>query len=156
MVVSDTTAITSLLKIGEAELLRTLFKEVVIPQAVQVELLSYHAVLPTWLVAQTVSADETLWNLLTPLDPGEAEAIALAKLNGADLLIIDEKRGRALAEQLGLRCIGLAGVLLLAKQHRLIDSLEKMLSRLENRANFYLAAPVKRKLLVMAGETFDV
>ena len=156
MVVSDTTAITSLLKIGEVELLRTLFKEVLIPQAVQVELLSYHAVLPTWLVAQTVSADEPLWNLLTPLDPGEAEAIALAKLNGADLLIIDEKRGRALAEQLGLRCIGLAGVLLLAKQHRLIDSLEKMLSRLENRANFYLATPVKRKLLAIAGETFDV
>ena len=49
MVVSDTTAITSLLKIGEAELLRTLFKEVVIPQAVQAELWSYHAVLPTWL-----------------------------------------------------------------------------------------------------------
>ena len=57
MVVSDTTAITSLLKIGEAELLRTLFEEVVIPQAVQAELSSYHVMLPTWLVVQTVSAD---------------------------------------------------------------------------------------------------
>ena len=74
MVVSDTTAITSLLKIGEAELLRTLFEEVVIPQAVQAELLSYHAVLPTWLIVQTVSIDEARWNLLTLLDSGEVEA----------------------------------------------------------------------------------
>ena len=155
MIISDTTAITSLLKIGEAGLLRTLFKQVVIPQAVQEELLSYHAALPTWLVVQTVAVSEALRTQLTPLDSGEAQAIALAKLKGAELLIIDEKRGRALAEQLGLRCIGLAGVLLLAKQGQHIDSVKEMLNRLEQQANFYLAAPVKQKLLAAAGERFD-
>ncbi|MFO1431430.1 MAG: hypothetical protein U1F76_15015 [Candidatus Competibacteraceae bacterium] len=86
MIVSDTTAITSLLKIGEAELLRTLFKEVVISQAVQEELLSYHAALPPWLVVQKVAVSEALRRRLMPLDSGEAQAIALAKLKRADLL----------------------------------------------------------------------
>jgi hypothetical protein len=42
-------------------------------------------------------------------------------------------------EELGLKCIGLAGALLLAKQ-------------LEHKANFYLASSVKHKLIIAAGE----
>ncbi|MFO1432835.1 MAG: DUF3368 domain-containing protein [Candidatus Competibacteraceae bacterium] len=155
MVVSDTTAITSLLKIGEVDLLRRLFQEVVIPPAVHEELLSYHPVLPPWLVVQTVAISDALRLWLRPLDSGEAQAIALAQLQRAELLIIDEKRGRALAEQGGVRCIGLAGVLLLAKQRQHIGSVEAMLSRLEQQANFYLAAPVKQKLLAAASERFE-
>lgn len=75
MVVSNTTAITSLLKISEAELLRVLFQEVVIPQAVQGELLSYHTVLLPWLVVQTVVISEALRSWLRPLDSGDAQAI---------------------------------------------------------------------------------
>lgn len=152
MIVSDTTAITSLLKIGKAGLLEILFREVVIPRAVQAELISYHGVLPPWLLVQRAADSDVLRELLRQLDSGEAEAIALARAAGADFLIIDEKRGRMLAEALGLHCIGLAGVLLLAKQRRLIGSLGVMLDQLEKQANFYLSVQVKRKLLAAAGE----
>jgi predicted nucleic acid-binding protein len=155
IVVSDTTAITSLLKLGEAELLRMLFGEVLIPSAVQAELFSYHGRLPDWLNVRMDFDRKVLKTLSRVLDAGEAEAIALAKAIGADLLIIDEKRGRVIAEDLGLRCLGLAGALLLTKQRGLIGSLKDMLSRLEDEANFYLAASVKDKLLAVAGETPD-
>lgn len=155
IVVSDTTAITSLLKISQIEILETLFGEIIIPQAVQAELTRYHGVLPAWLLVQEAADFELLNELLKQLDLGEAEAITLAKRLEADFLIIDEKRGRLLAEQLDLRCIGLAGVLLLAKKRRLIDSLEVVLDRLEKDANFYLSIPVKRQLIVAAGERLD-
>ena len=153
IVVSNTTAITSLLKIGQLELLSSLFGEVIIPHAVQSELLSYHNALPSWLMAKTVVNDRILKDLMQQLDSGEAEAIALAKEIDADMLIIDEKRGRFTAEKIGLKCIGLAGVLILAKQQGLISILKNILARLESEANFYLTASVKRKILIAVNET---
>ena len=50
------------------------------------------------------------------LDVGEAEAIALAIEIQADLLLLDERRGRVVAKELGLAVTGLLGVLLVAKQ----------------------------------------
>jgi predicted nucleic acid-binding protein len=153
IVVSDTTAITSLLKLGQLELLSSLFGEVTIPRAVQSELLSYHNALPSWLLVKAATDHEILRRLRQQLDVGEAEAIALAKEIDADMLVIDEKKGRLVAEGLELKCIGLAGVLLLAKQQSLISSLGGTLFRLESEANFYLATAVKRKLLIAANES---
>lgn len=50
------------------------------------------------------------------LDPGEAEAIALAVELKAHLLLLDERRGRVVASRLGLHFVGLLGVLSEAKQ----------------------------------------
>lgn len=76
----------------------------------------------------------------------------MAKEVDADVLIIDEKRGRLVAEEMGIKCIGLVGILVLAKQQGLLSSLEDILDRLENEANFYLAASVKRKMLITTDE----
>lgn len=59
----------------------------------------------------------TLQRLQPLLDEGEAEAIALAKEQKPDWLLIDETKGRVIAEAEGLRVIGLAGALVMATQH---------------------------------------
>lgn len=152
IVVSDTTAITSLLKINQATLLSDLFREVCIPAAVRDELLKYHSIIPAFLQVRPVVNATAISLLVADLDRGEAEAIVLAEEIRADALLIDEKQGRAIAERRGLRCLGLAGALLMAKQNQIIPSLAAILQSLEQDANFYLDESLKKSLLVRANE----
>jgi len=115
IVVSDTSPITALLGIGEAELLPKLFGEVIIPEAVRDELLRGHDALPSWLRVEAVGNRDEALRLAELVDRGEAEAIELAKELRADRLLIDERKGRRLAEQESVPVIGLVGVVLLAK-----------------------------------------
>ncbi len=59
--------------------------------------------------------------LTLTLGQGEAEAIVLAQECRADLILLDEKLGRAAAEHLGLRVTGLIGVLIEAKRRGFVD-----------------------------------
>lgn len=152
IVVSDTTAITSLLKINRANLLKELFGEVLMPTAVRDELSKYHAVLPEFLRAESVKDHIAVDLLREEIDAGEAEAIILAEELDADVLLIDEKDGRFIAEGRGIRCLGLAGAILVAKQNGLISNVREILETLETKANFYLDAELKRTLLRRAGE----
>lgn len=79
MVVSDTSPLTALLTVGEADLLPRLFAEVVIPQAVRDELLRSHSFLPTWLRVEAVKNRAEALRIAEVVDAGEAEAIELAK-----------------------------------------------------------------------------
>ena len=54
IVVSDTSPLTALLTVGQAELLPKLFNEVVIPAAVEIEWLRCHSPLPVWLRVRRV------------------------------------------------------------------------------------------------------
>jgi predicted nucleic acid-binding protein len=53
---------------------------------------------------------------------GEQEAIQLAEEQHADLLLMDERRGRLEAKRCGLRTTGTLGVLLSAGELGLIDA----------------------------------
>jgi len=55
------------------------------------------------------------------LDEGETAAIALAILLGADLLLMDERKGVTVARGMGLRVTGTLGVLDIAAQRGLVD-----------------------------------
>jgi hypothetical protein len=152
IVVSDTSPLTALLTVGEADLLPKLFAEVVIPEAVRDELLRSHPRLPDWLrVAVVKDCDEVL-RLAGVVDAGEAEAIELAKELHADRLLIDERRGRRLAVQEGVAVIGLVGVLLLAKRQQLIPSVGALLQRIEQEAGMYLSESIRDQALRLAGE----
>jgi predicted nucleic acid-binding protein len=83
------------------------------PQAVQ----EWMANLPSWVeISEVPNPDPTL-----RLDPGEQEAITLAQRLKADLVLLDERRGREMARMRGLAVIGTLGVLEAAAEQGLLD-----------------------------------
>ncbi len=128
MIISDATTLIVLEKQRKLSLLCQLFEKVIIPETVYQELM---AGLPTGAVldtvacieVETVALSERLANLLIVLDQGEAEAIELA-ISKQFPLIIDEKKGRKIAQQMGLIITGLAGLLILAVKKEIITALQ--------------------------------
>lgn len=105
IVISDTSVITNLAAIGHLHLLQLLYNQVLIPTAVYQELTDIDPAVPgtlevqtlPWIEVRTVEDLRMVQLLQTQgqLDPGESEAITLALEMKADLLLIDERRGRA-------------------------------------------------------------
>ena len=152
IVVSDTSPLTALLTVGEAELLPKLFHEVIIPQGVLAELLRSHPSLPGWLRVAGVKDTAQASRYMQLVDAGEAEAIELARELHADRLLIDERKGRKLAVEEGVAVIGLLGVVLLAKRRQVIPSARALLQRLESEAGMYLSEDIKNAALIAVGE----
>jgi len=147
IVVSDTSPLTALLTVGQAEILARLFGEVVIPQAVQTELRRSHPTLPDWLRVRLLSNGERADRYAQSVDRGEAEAIALAEELHADHLLIDERKGRRLAQQQGVPVVGLLGVVLMAKRAGLIASARILLNRLDQETGAYWPDDLKETAL---------
>jgi predicted nucleic acid-binding protein len=126
IVISDTSALIVLSKMNRLEILHFLFGNVVIPQAVQNELQDPDGSIRSpniridqlnWLTIQTPQFITTYQGL----NPGETEAIALAKELHANLLIMDEKAGRKIAAREGIETVGTIGILEMAAESGLID-----------------------------------
>ena len=130
IVVSDTTPLISLLKINQLDLLEKLFGEVLIPEAVFNELtVDERFQLEAQLIRQKeFIAVKPVNNLesvsilkrATGLDQGESEAIVLTDELKADLLLMDEAKGRNVSAQMGLRIMGTIGIIIAAyEEHEL-------------------------------------
>lgn len=129
LVVADTGPINYLILIGHVDLLARLFERVALPKAVERELFdldapspvrSWIAAPPSWLEIY----DTTGLPKVSGLDDGETAAIALAELLHADIVLIDERKGVAVARKQGLHVTGTLGLLNMAAQEGLIDFVE--------------------------------
>jgi predicted nucleic acid-binding protein len=138
IVVSDTTAVTTLLKAGMEGLLPALFDNVTIPQAVWNELMVFHAQLPNLCPASSGSPAGQLLPQTVSLGRGEAEAITLAKEIEADLLLSDDLKGRGIAASLNIKCTGLLGVLVRGKELGHINSVREAIGILETRGGIVI------------------
>jgi uncharacterized protein len=152
IIVSDTSPLSALITVNQADLLRLIFGEVIIPNTVRSELLRFHASLPEWLRVQAAADVELVDRHCEVVDRGEAEAIVLAKEVGADYILIDERRGRRLAREQGLRIIGLLGIVLLAKRRSLIPSARNLIEDMIHRSGVYLDDEIKNSALRSVGE----
>ena len=161
IVVSDSSPVIALADVGQLRLLQELFSTVLIPEAVYQEIVvqgagraSAAAVLGAAWIEQRSVANTGLADVLKlELDEGEAEAIALAVESGADLVLLDERRGRQRAAGMGLRVTGVLGVLVQAKQQHLLTAVRPVLDALRDEAGFWMSDDLYRRVLDLAGET---
>ena len=136
IVVSDTTPLIALMKASQLELLQKLFGKILIPQAVYQELTSNEAfqeeaaAIRNCPFLEVVSiSDGRVVDILrraTGLDLGESEAIIYAESSSADVLLIDERKGRQVAVMgsIGVLSEAHASGLLTAEAFRI--AIEKM------------------------------
>lgn len=152
LVVADTSPIVYLLSIGHIDVLPRLFSKVLLPDAVLKELShptaprvvsDWVTALPTWVEIKQVDAIDDA--SLGALGAGERDAITLALSLHADLILIDERRGTAVALSKGFDVTGTLGVLLLAARRGLID-LADAFARLR-RTNFRYRQEIMDELL---------
>jgi hypothetical protein len=159
-VVSDASILINLARIGELDLLRRLYGALMIPEAVWREVVIAGAGQPgaeevraaSWIKTRDVVNEHLVRALRQDLDAGEAEAIALALEVEADLLLMDERLGRETAQHLGVRYMGLLGLLIVVKRKGLIRAVRPRLDMLRDEANFRVSDALYARVLKDEGE----
>ena len=160
IIISDTTCLSALVRIGELDILQKLFQKVIIPPKVHEELLALSAfnvdisVFSTfdWIEIQEPLSCPLLTQLLNILDPGESYAIALAVELQADWLIVDDLDARKIATQLNINLTGVGGVFIQAKDRGIIVEVKPYLDLIMDNAGFRLSTSLYNRILQLAGE----
>ena len=153
MIVSNSTVLIYLAKIGKLSLLKILFKKILIPPEVFNEVIIRgkehqhldaviveRSVEEGWIEVKDIAANEELESF--GIDPGEAQAISLARSLGVPVLL-DQTHARIAARALGLKPRGTIFVLVAAMRKKLL-TYEEYLDSLEGlvKAGFRMSEEV--------------
>lgn len=148
IVISDTSCLIILDKIGELEILHQTYESILTTSTVASE---FGLPLPPWIVVRDAIDRASETSFAQRVDRGEASAIALAlELSGATL-IIDDQKARKLAEGLGIQVTGTLGVLVRAKLSGVIPQMRSLLDKMRQ-TNFRFSEEVESSALAEAGE----
>jgi len=146
IIVSNSTPLINFATINELDLLRKLFKQIYIPQAVWQEVVirgwRESAILiekTDWIRKKSITHHRLCDILNKELDTGEAEAIVLAIELNADLILLDESEARNFAEIQELKYMGSIGCLTLAKSLGLIAKIKPLLDQMIDKARFWVS-----------------
>ncbi len=142
-IISDTSCLILLEKIGELEILHALFGEVLITSKVAEE---FGMDLPEWIKIRDASNQTIIEILESSVDQGEASSIALAFEYLDSLLILDDLKARKLAYSLGLKITGTIGVLINGKHKGLFESAQEIIEKIRQ-TNFHISVELETKLL---------
>ena len=156
--VVDTSALQYLFRIGQLEILQTLFDEVLVADAVERELnqgKSTGYLVPnitdySWITIAKPDSDSVPIELKS-LGDGECASILLAKETSVDQIILDDLDARYAAETLGLHVIGTIGILMCAKEQKLIPKIAPLLEQLID-AGMWISIEIKQYALELSGE----
>ncbi len=127
IVISDTSCLILFDKIGEIELLKSVYDTIITTPEIAEE---FGEVLPIWIKIEIVKDKKYQLFLETQVDKGEASAMALAKEIDNTLILLDDLKARKLARKLHLNYTGSLGVINKAKQLGIINSVKPFIKKL--------------------------
>ena len=156
-VIANTTPLIALADIGYLHLLKGLYEEIHIPQAVYDEIIDEPARSMVnensdWIIVDQISDMTQKKMYQAKLHAGEVEVMILAQEQNADLVIIDDNTAKKTAKFLGLPVTGTLGILLKSKQSGAIQAVKPILELLMN-DGLYIGEDVKEYVLNIAGES---
>ena len=149
VIVADTSCSIIYEKVNQIEILEKTFGKLLITKEVAGE---SGPDLPDWIKIIEILDKEKNLRLTEHLGRGEASFIRLALEMKKCLLIIDERKGRRIAEELKVEIIGSLGVLIKDKERRAIDSVSTILD-LIGQTNFRVSKSIRAEILKQTGET---
>lgn len=160
IVVSDSTILIGLVKIGKLDLLKEIFFKVYIPEEVFKEVVERGKGKPgsevikeaAWIEVRPVKDKIQVNFLLGSLEKGEAEVLVLARELEVDLILLDEEKARKSAVIAGFEIMGLLGLFVLAKNLGLIDKIRPLVDELRIK-RFRISDKIIEKTLTKAGES---
>ena len=158
-VVSNTSPLQYLHQTGLLDLLPAMYGTIIIPAAVADELergIHLGVALPrvsetSWLHIRPVE-HRRLLAMVTDLDAGEREVLALASENPDSLALLDDSWARRSADLLAIKYTGTLGVIVKAKKRGLVAKVGTLLDRLES-LRFYLDPATRIRVLRLAEES---
>ncbi|MBA7542037.1 hypothetical protein ES705_34353 [subsurface metagenome] len=148
IIISDTSCLILLYKIDELDFLKSLSDEVYITPTIKNE---FGKRLPDWIKIKSPTDNHYQKILEMDLDPGEASAIALSLEIDNSILIIDDLKGRKVADRLKLKYSGSFGLILKAKQVGILTTIRPVLDKIKS-TDFRFSESLFEFILEQAGE----
>lgn len=158
-IVCNSSTIIAIARIGRLDILEKVAKSIVIPPAVYEEVVIKGTNRPgvievreaKWIKRRDVSDRELAKRLNIILDPGESEAIVLAKEINADLIILDDDKARKTAISEGLKVTGLLAFLIQAKEKGILKRVKPIMDELR-RKGLFIGEDLYQDVILKAGE----
>lgn len=150
MIISNSSCLIILDKLGSLNFLQKLYSKNTIPKAVKEEVFKSKPV-PDWIDVVEITQPAAYRILEKNLGHGESEAITLSIELNADLFIVDDSAARKMAQKMGIKITGVIGVLLEAKKAGFIKELKPLLEFMIGEG-FRVSKLVYEEALKLAGE----
>jgi len=154
MIIGDSSALIALSAMDRLDILEKLFNKVYVPKAVYEEVTKSNKAeskkLKLFLKDKVIEVKSHIVKI--GLGKGELESIVLYQELNAKFLLIDDKRAKKFAQLNSINTIGSLGIILLAKESGLIDSVKKDLEKLKDK-NLYISKELINKVIKLAKES---
>lgn len=157
-VVVNSTPLIVLCGIGKLDILREMYHEIMIPEAVYREVTEKEdsacrqiQSADSWIHIEEIQDHSEKKMYKAKLHEGEVEVMILCQEKKADLAIIDDNAAKKTAKYLGINVTGTLGVLLKAKQKGIVKEIRPLISELKANG-FYISSEIEKTVLECAGE----
>ena len=147
LVIPDTSCFILFTKIDFLNILQETFDDILTTD----EVIKEYGTSLSWVTVRNDYDKNTYQKLRKTFGPGESSCIALAQKEDDPLLIIDDKRAKRVAQEIGIECMGSIGVLIVAKRKGVITAIRPIIDEIA-KTDFRISERIIRIALELVDE----